>query len=218
MSQTAVLVVVGLLTTSMVAAQAPPGWRGGPGWDVGLDREVRHGGRASGFIAVGDVDAAGGFGTLRQSFLSDEFRGQRVSFSAWVKTGPVQEGAALWMRVDGDPAETVAFDNMSDRLIAGETDWRRFAIVLDVPQKATSITFGMMVIGKGRAWIDDIRVETVGADTPATGLSAAQLAEMAKHAAADHGHSPEEAAKARQEAAERLRTLPKRPVNLDFEG
>jgi hypothetical protein len=144
-------------------AGLPEGYFGGSGkadqYEVGRDRKVKHGGKASGFVRMKDVDDTD-FGTLAQVFKADDHRGKRVRLSAWVKTKDVAGGAALWMRVDGAD-KTLAFDNMDDRRIKGDNDWARYEIVLDVPKEAKHITFGLLVAGKGQAWVDDFKLEAV---------------------------------------------------------
>jgi hypothetical protein len=45
------------------------------------------------------------------------------------------------MRVDKE-SKHVAFDNMHDRPITGSSDWKKYDVVLDVPQDSTGISFG----------------------------------------------------------------------------
>lgn len=116
------------------------------------------------------TDPSGGFGTLMQQIVVDEFAGKRLRFSGAVRAEAVIDWAGLWMRVDGareDPM--LAFDNMHDRAIKGSTDWSRYAVVLDVPEKATNIAFGVLLSGEGAIWIADLALEAVGVDVPTTG-------------------------------------------------
>jgi hypothetical protein len=72
------------------------------------------------------------------------------------------------MRVDGaSPGE--AFDNMSDRALQGTRDWTPFAIVLDVPMDAVKIFTGLLLVGHGTVWADDLRIDVVTSGTPTTG-------------------------------------------------
>src|SRR5262249_164925 len=81
----------------------PKGWFGGlgkqEGYESGLDRKVVHGGKASAYVRMKDVEDTD-FGTLGQAFKADDYRGKRVRLSAWLKTRDASGGAALWMRVD----------------------------------------------------------------------------------------------------------------------
>ena len=68
----------------------------------------------------------------------------------------------LWRRVDGrdaGPGGMLAFDNMHDRPVTGTTDWARHEIVLDVSEEAEAVFFGMLLNGKGTAWVDDLKLE-----------------------------------------------------------
>lgn len=116
------------------------------------------------------TDPSGGFGTLMQQIVPDEFVGKRLRFSGAVRSEAVLNWAGLWMRVDGareDPM--LAFDNMHDRGIKGSTDWSRYSVVLDVPEKATNIAFGVLLNGEGAVWVADLALEAVGLEAPTTG-------------------------------------------------
>jgi hypothetical protein len=79
------------------------------------------------------------------------------------------------MRIDGRPPSpselppVLGFDNMQGRPIKGTRDWGRHEIVLDVPPEADVIGFGIVLSGPGRAWLDGLRFEAVGADVARTG-------------------------------------------------
>jgi len=81
----------------------------------------------------------------------------------------VSDWAGLWLRVDGPKSEPLAFDNMQERAIKGDTDWTKYEIVLDVPDHAAEIAFGLLLSGKGQVWMDDLKFEVVGKDVPTTG-------------------------------------------------
>jgi hypothetical protein len=106
-----------------------------------------------------------------QTSKADDFRGQRVRMSGYVRSKDVADWAGLWMRVDGAKNEALAFDNMEKRPIKGTADWVRCEIVLDVPGSAQNIAFGLLLTGKGRVWMDDLKFEVVGKDVPTTGAS-----------------------------------------------
>jgi hypothetical protein len=66
---------------------------------------------------------------------------------------------------------------MDDRPIRGASDWRQYSLVVDVPEKSTTIMFGLMLIGTGQIWLDDVSFAAVGKDVPLTGSYAAATAE-----------------------------------------
>src|SRR4051812_24280054 len=66
-------------------ADVPRDWRGrGEGTEQVLDETVRHAGKASGSIR--STGAAGGFGSLSQTFRADRYRGMRLRLTAFVKS------------------------------------------------------------------------------------------------------------------------------------
>ena len=52
------------------------------------------------------------------------------------------------MRVDKG-SQTVEFDNMQDLPLKGTAGWKKFEVVLDVPQDATGVFFGVLLDGAG---------------------------------------------------------------------
>ena len=131
-----------------------------------VDTEILHSGTASARLAS-TANRILGFGTMMQNFSPEKYLNKRVQMSGWVRSLDVEEWAGLWMRVDGDGLLPLAFDNMSDRPVQGSTDWTRHSIVLDVPEEATNIAFGILLNGTGTVWLDDLEF-TVVTDVPTT--------------------------------------------------
>jgi erythromycin esterase len=175
----------------------PEGWGGGSAhagaYESGIDRKVFHGGKASAFVRMNGA-GRDDFGTLAQVIQAEPYRGRRVRLSAYLKTQDAVDGAGLWMRIDGKGA-VLAFDNMDPRRVRGTKDWQKAEVVLDVSEKAQAIAFGLLLVGSGKVWIDDVRIEAVGKDVPSTNL-------FDKEQATDFGGQLGE---------------PK-PANLDFEA
>jgi hypothetical protein len=105
------------------------------------------------------------------------YRGKKIRYRAAVKTADLASASKvqLWMRVDDEATEGAqpavsAFDNMNDRPIQS-AQWAPFEIVLPIKEKANQIVFGMFLIGKGRAWIDNVSLEVVDAKIQSTAIS-----------------------------------------------
>jgi len=99
------------------------------------------------------ADAADAFGSLAQTILADDYRGSKVSFSAELSGGHCDK-AAIWMRVDSaEKGKWLRFDNLIDRAspgpLTGSFGWTERTIVLEVPDAATRILCGVMLIGVG---------------------------------------------------------------------
>ncbi len=101
-----------------------------------------------------------GFGTLMQSCSAKNYIGKKIKLSGYVKTTDVKKWSGLWLRVDGPRHNQVlSFDNMRNRAIKGTTDWTKYEIVLDVPDKATTLNFGALIKGGGTLWFDNLEIE-----------------------------------------------------------
>jgi hypothetical protein len=180
------LTLAAVVLSSTVAGngETPKGWFAAGShpkdYEMSLSRTGAHGGNACAYLKS-VVTETGGFGTLMQMFKADEYRGKRVRMSGYVRSKDASDWAGLWMRVDGAKKdETLAFDNMQDRAIRGTTDWKKYEIVLDVPENSEMVALGLLLSGKGQVWMDDLQFEVVGKDVPTTGTSAGAVSRSAK--------------------------------------
>lgn len=110
-----------------------------------------------------------GFGTLMQMISAEKYKGKRLKLSAYIKTQDVEKWCGLWMRGDGLNKELLAFDNMGNRPIKGNTEWKIYEVILDIPESTHKIAFGTLLDGTGKVWIDDYNMEIVEKTVPTTG-------------------------------------------------
>ena len=155
---------------------APKGWfmAGSKpnNYQTGVDREVVANGLPSAFLKSA-VSPTGGFGTLMQTIGAKDYGGRRVRLRAWVRSQDLSDWSGVWMRVDKGTA-SVAFDNMHDRPIKGTRSWETCDVVLDVPQDATAISFGILLSETGEVWMNNVSFEIVGNEVPTTGSTSNQ--------------------------------------------
>jgi hypothetical protein len=147
----------------------PPGWVGTEGGitsNRGVTSSVRHGGSYAFFAQGGETGASI---NVTQRLKADAYRGKRVRFSGWLRATGITIGptSALWMRVD-NAASSESFDNMYDRPMRGTTGWTHVEIVLDVPEQAVGIIFGVFFNANGTLLVDDLAFEVVSKDVPVT--------------------------------------------------
>ncbi|WP_369902018.1 helix-turn-helix domain-containing protein [Bacillus manliponensis] len=140
-------------------------------YEMGTDREIVHQGRVSGYLKSKTVENGEQFATMMQQFKADKYVGKRIKLSGFIKTTDVEFFAGMWMRVDNAGDEVLQFDNMSDRPLVGTKHWNHYAIVLDVPENAATILFGILLSGKGKVWIDGLKFEEVDHNTPTTHMT-----------------------------------------------
>ena len=118
-----------------------------------------------------------GFGTLMQNSLPKEFLGKRIKMSGEMKSSDVKSWAGFWLRVDQEKSKKpLAFDNMSERPVKGNSDWTKYEIVLDIPKEASNLAYGALLNGTGQIWFDNIKFEVVSKDEKTTGKNGKQLA------------------------------------------
>lgn len=136
-------------------------------YKVFVDRNTKLNDNASACIEAKAVDAPS-FASLYQDFSSQNYRGKKVKFSGFVKTKDVSDWSGIWMRVD-DATQVLAFDNMEDRRITGTNNWKKYDVVLEVPQVSKKIKVGVMQAGKGTSWFNNCQFEPVDATVATTG-------------------------------------------------
>jgi len=113
-----------------------------------------------------------GFVGLAQCIAAQNYLGKRLRFSANLR--PVNAiSEQLWMRVDGPalvegkPPRMLRFYNNQEQGVQGTAEWKRYDVVLDVPPESLQICYGFLLQGgKGEAWADDVKVETVAKTVP----------------------------------------------------
>ena len=126
-------------------------------------------------LRTGVADAVG-FGTLMQSISATRYVGRRVRFAAAMRTHEVSDWAGLWLRVD-TASGTHQIDNMHDRPLSQSTEWLEADVVLDVPEQATSLHFGVLLSGAGAVDLAQPRFEAVSTDVPVTAKPSPPLPE-----------------------------------------
>lgn len=133
--------------------------RGEPGTAVIESRFARD----SGIDLSGDNYAA-----LIQSVEAAPWRGRLVELAAELSTEEAG-GGSLWLRVDRAPGVSLRFDNMLERpeagALRGTVGWCQRRIVLEVPQEAASLHYGLLLQGHGRVRARAFRLSPAPAGT-----------------------------------------------------
>jgi hypothetical protein len=61
-------------------------------------------------------------------------------------------------------------DGKKDQSLKGTTDWEKYEIILDVPDNASNIAYGILLVGTGQIWVDNMNFEIVTPDIQTTGV------------------------------------------------
>jgi len=174
--------LLGMKGTSL-PPELPTGWHKAGSkpekYEMGIEKgSDTHGKNAA---SIKSIDPAiEGFGTLMQTIVAKNYLGKRVRMSGLMKSKDVNEWAGFWLRVDQpNSQQSLSFDNMQDRAVKGTTDWKKYEIVLDVPNNASNMAFGALISGTGQIWFDDLTFEIVNTSVPTTakGMPSPQLSD-----------------------------------------
>jgi hypothetical protein len=155
-----------------------PGWHRGEGnppdnhYVLSIDRSDAYNGTSSAVLAS-QQEFPDDTGSIVQFVIADRYRGKRVRFSAALKTADVRSWATMWIRADGTDdtgrrivkAESI---QSPEQRLHGDTSWRRYSLVLDIPEDTTSLAYGAEVHGVGKLWVDSVQLELVSQDVPVT--------------------------------------------------
>ena len=189
---------------------APVGWHGASqipsGFEFTYDRTVVHGGVASGRLSLRAGSPDNVVGGANQAVRANLYRGARLRLAAYVRARDVGS-VMLWTRVDGlqsDSLVSLAVSNTAANPITGTADWQRVETVIDVPETAEAILFGVLLRGRGQLWLDDFSLSEIPRSAAAAGLFSVPMASR---------EAPDEQRRIRDGWIR----LPSRPVGLDFE-
>jgi hypothetical protein len=97
-------------------------------------------------------------GAVKQVASPAVCSGRRIRFQAELSTD-VTEGAGLWLTASHK--EWHITDGMYDRLIKGSTEWNQVQLVIDVPEDAAYISYGLWMIGNGKCSMRQARFDVV---------------------------------------------------------
>lgn len=144
--------------------QVPDGWRCPTQINFGAEltaEQPKSGKHAAVLYSKESAESGSSFGNLMQAIDATPFRGRRVRFRASVRMEGQMGRAQLWMRVDRAANKTGFFDNMGNRPITSG-QWREYEIVGDIEDDAEVLNIGMLLLGKGKAWLDAVSIEDLG--------------------------------------------------------
>lgn len=122
------------------------------------DFDEKQQGKAS---AVIESEGTEGFRAIMYT-LPNNYAGRKITLSGYLKTENVTDGfAGLWMRIDPE----VAFNNMQNVGLKGTNDWKKYEVTLNMsPENTQQIVIGALLSGKGKIWVDDLKVSIDGKD------------------------------------------------------
>jgi len=131
---------------------------------VGLDRRLLYEGKPTLFIRSLAPEPEGTVG-ISQGFRANRYRGRRVRLSGNLRAEKIAAQAILWLRVNADDPVGPSYDRVG---IAGTGPWKPYELVMDVPDGADSIQFGVSLSGTGTIWAAHFHFEPVSSSVRLT--------------------------------------------------
>jgi C-terminal processing protease CtpA/Prc len=139
----------------------PTGWdltfNGQNTYEVKVDSVIKRQGKYAVSISPGNGKI--GFGAINFP-INKSFHGKNLWLVGNIKTENVTGGwAGIWLRVDGKDEKVLDFDNMQNNGITGTNDWKEYMIQVPYDEtEAVTINAGALLAGKGKMWIDSLRL------------------------------------------------------------
>jgi hypothetical protein len=141
----------------------PQGWfsfqhAGPPSYQFTVDAAERNSGERSLRI---DNTGPEIYGAIAQGIDARPWRGRVAQLSASVKTRDADDGGAVLTLLALQSGAPLAQNFMPDAPIKGTNGWKRYTIKLVLPQNTDKVEVGLMLRGRGTAWLDDVELEIV---------------------------------------------------------
>jgi len=124
-------------------------------FDIKVDSLVKRQGK----YAISISSNPNGQSSAIRYSLDKKYVGRSLKLIASIKTEEVTDGfAGIWIRVDGEN-DQLEVDMMEKQDLKGTNDWKDYLIEVPYDEgNAKSIHVGALLFGKGKMWVDDMRL------------------------------------------------------------
>ena len=89
------------------------------------------------------------------------YRGKKIKLRAAARADLAGADNMSWLRLivstKASGPQSAAFDSLNKYPIAS-AEWRIYEIIADVPKDADLISYGLVLVGDGNAWLDAVSV------------------------------------------------------------
>lgn len=99
-------------------------------------------------------------GNVKQTSAAGPFRGAQLRMTAQIRVADIEGWAGMWLVVL-TPDGVAAMDTMSDRPIRGDMGWHDVEILVDVPEDAETLFYGVSLYGRGTVWVDAVQLTRI---------------------------------------------------------
>jgi hypothetical protein len=164
-----------VMSSSAADLRMPEGWMSAGSWteqgttyEFGVDPSMDEAGRHS--LSVQSVGSRNGMDIGGVTQMGMGYAGKRVRLSAQMKAAETDTWAGL---VLGDkmvflPALSAGDADTMAHFFGAEVgaDWQTVSVVVDVPSDVPWIMCGLALVGNGKVWARDLKLDMVGPDVP----------------------------------------------------
>jgi hypothetical protein len=131
-----------------------------PHYTQAVDHLVQREGRETICLSSAIARSSEWFAWDRNDRHIEPYLGKRIKMTAWLKSEDVSDLSGLSIRVLG-PGNHDVQPGAALRKVRGTTDWKQYALIVDVPSEAQCICSGVRLYGKGKLWLDDVQFEVL---------------------------------------------------------
>jgi hypothetical protein len=153
------------VTDKNAAWQLPLGWSTNQSvvgeYRVGVDRQFALQGKPSLFL-TSLVPKPRGWVTVTQQFPAEKYRGKRVRLSGFLQPIGVGGGNISLVMMSGGT------ERARGAKVSGTNSWKKYDIVMDVPETAELIRLVVWLEGAGTLWAANLTFDVVGRQVPLT--------------------------------------------------
>lgn len=154
--------------------QVPRGWSASGfnlgAYAAGLDAGETHLGRP--VFRLSNPTRENGHVSLSQVLAAAVYRGRRVRFAGWLRSGDVDGVATIFLGSSDRNRNYLTFNNLEhlarDGALRGTVDWSHRAIVMGIPEEAETVNIGFSLVRGGTAWFSGLALDIVGPEVPVT--------------------------------------------------
>lgn len=143
----------------------PLKWRAfASNFKFGSDSLIKHSGNRSVFLEYDESKPAGYRGAAMGLYLPINYIGKKIQLKGYLKTKDVKDGfAGLYLIMNGE-SKVLVFDNMQKTHLQGTNDWAEYSVELPILEEAKNVYVAALLSGKGKLWIDDLKILIDGKD------------------------------------------------------
>jgi erythromycin esterase len=105
-------------------------------------------------------------GGVMQRIDAAAYRAKRVKLRVMARAETAGQYSQAYLRFRVGRPGAVVFDSQIDYPVT-TADWRAYEIEADAPDDADAISYGIHLVGKGRAWLDAVSIEASASGAPA---------------------------------------------------